>query len=250
MDTLLDPAGGNQAGSQSGDTGNTAGQQGDGGQAQREWMKDLPESLRSAKTLTKFTDQEWKANLAKSYVELEGKLGKSVAVPAQDAAQEDWDRFYEKVGRPKSADDYAIEKGTMPDEFVKAFKAMAHESGLTTQQANALFKKFSGTQQQQQQAALEQMTAKMKATDVLLRKEYGAQYDTKLADAKKAFGKLFDDSLKAELTNAGLANDSRFIKVLAELGGQLRDDAFIPGVGTIREKEDPLAWMDKKYGAR
>jgi hypothetical protein len=199
--------------------------------------------------LEKFTDQEWKANLAKSYVELEGQLGKRISVPAQDASREEWDKLYEKVGRPKSADEYAIEKGTMPDEFVKGFKQMAHEAGLNNQQANALFKKFAGTQQQQQQAAVEQMTAKMRDTDVLLRKEYGAQYDTKLADAKKAFGKLFDDSLKAEITNAGLANDPRFIKVLAELGGQLRDDAFIPGVGTIREKENPLAWMDKKYGS-
>lgn len=197
----------------------------------RDWMKDLPEPLKASKSLSKFTDQEWKANLAKSYVELEGKLGKSVVLPAQDASAEDWQKFYERVGRPKAADEYAIDRGSAPDEQVKAFKALAHEAGLTNAQANKMWKDLQKSSDAQRQAALEQYTARAKESDALLRKEYGALYDGKMADARKAYATVFDTDLQKEIAEAGLAANPRFIRVMAELGAQLKDDAFLRPAG-------------------
>lgn len=255
--SILDPGNGNNPGAGgSGETllGNAlpgSGQSGGGTTPetlpQREWMNDLPEPLKATKTLTKFAD---KAALAKSYVELESKHSKSVEIPGKDSGPEDWARFYDKVGRPKTADEYALDRGNAPDDVAKAFKQMAFESGLTAQQADTMFKGIMKRQSTEQQTAVEQYTARMKEADTLLRREYGPQYDSKIASAKKAFGAVFSDpELRSEVTQSGLANNPRFIKVLAELGTQISDDSFLQGGNASTESKDPLAaYFKKRFG--
>lgn len=210
-----------------------------------EWMKDLPESLQQSGTLAKFKSKE---ALAKSYIELEKKHGGSVAVPSRDASPEEWERFYDRVGRPKTADEYAIDRGKADDTFVKAFKQAAHEAGLTVSQAEKVFGTVTKVTESQRQAAVKQYTARMKEADALLRREYGPQYDARLSDAKKAYDTLFDETLRGEIAESGLANNPRFIKVLAALGPQIRGDSFLQGANGTKGPKDPLAWMDEKYG--
>lgn len=240
---LLDPPGGNPGGAGLGDPPAGGNPPASDPPVARDWMKDLPEPLRASKSLSKFTDQEWKANLAKSYVELESKLGKSVALPAQDASAEDWQKFYERVGRPKAADEYALDRGSAPDEQVKAFKALAHEAGLTNAQANKVWREMQKSSEAQRQAELERYTAQAKESDALLRKEYGALYDGKMGDARKAYGVLFDADLQKELAATGFAANPRFIKVMAEIGAQLKDDAFLRPAGDNGAK--PKTYYDE-----
>ncbi len=209
-------------------------------------MADLPEPLKAHKTLNKFAD---KAGLAQSYVELESKLGKSVSIPANDASREEWAKFYERVGRPKSADDYAIDRAGASDESVKAFKQWAFEANLTSAQADVLYKKYVGDQKASQQAAVEQITTRAKEADALLRRKHGAQYDTVIAQAKKAYTAIFDETLRAEITNAGLGANPRFIETLAAIGQQINGDNFLQGAGQEAKPKDPYAWMNEKYGS-
>lgn len=213
---------------------------------QREWMKGLPEPLQKSKSLTKFESIE---ALSKSYTELESELGKRVKIPSQDATPEDWARFYERVGRPKSPDEYAINRGKADDALVSAFKKTAHEAGLSDAQANSVFQAVSKVLESSRASQSEAYTARMKEADMLLRKEYGPQYDSKLQDARKAFEVLFDEQTRSDIAESGLANNPRFIKVLAELGPQIRGDSFLRSSGKEPAEKNPLAWMDKKYGS-
>lgn len=215
----------------------------------RPWMEKLSDpALKSSKSLSKFTSEE---ALAKSYIELEGKLGKSVSMPGQDASPEDWAKFYERVGRkiPKSADEYAIDRGKADDALVSSFKKSALEAGLSSDEAGKVFKGVLQYLDSSKAAQSESYTSRMKEADVLLRKEYGPQYESKLKDARSAFDMLFDDQTRADIAESGLANNPRFIKVLAELGPQLNGDYFLRASGKEAPKADPLAWMDKKYGS-
>jgi hypothetical protein len=212
----------------------------------KEWMKSLTGDLKTSKSLSKFGDTE---ALAKSYLEAESELGRRVRIPSQDASSEEWAKFYEKVGRPKSPDEYAIDRGRADDGLVKAFKKAAHEAGLSSTQADRIFKELNGFTQSSKQAEIEQYTARMKEADLLLRKEYGPQYDTRLADARKAYETLFDEDLRGDIAASGIASNPRFIKVLAALGPQIRGDSFLQGAGnTGTGTKNPLAWMDEKYG--
>ncbi len=254
MATILDSSGANQESNAGGDLlGNQVGSQGQAQvneQAQgpaKEWMKGLSEPFQKSKSLSKFDNVD---ALAKSYTELESELGKRVRIPSRDASPDDWAKYYERVGRPKSPDEYAIDRGKTDDSLVRSFKSAAHEAGLTVEQAEKVFGSVRGFTDSSQKLRMEQYTARMKEADATLRREYGPQYDSRISDAKKAYDLLFDEALRADIVEAGLANNPRFIKVLAELGPQIRGDSFLKAAGPAGDsKKDPLAWMDKKYGS-
>lgn len=216
--------------------------------ALREWMKGLSETLQKSRGLSKFDTVE---SLAKSYTELESEFGRRVRIPSQDASSEEWAKYFDRVGRPKTADDYAIDRGRTDDALVRQFKAKAYEAGLTVDQAEKVFGVLRDATEGGQKLQAERYTARMKEADAMLRKEYGPQYDGKVADARKAYDILFDTQTKADIAESGLASNPRFIKVLAELGPQIKGDSFLQAAGKGGDaRKDPLSWMDEKYGNR
>ena len=90
----------------------------------------MPEELKSHPSLQKFNSP---ADLFKSYVSLESMLGKNkVPIPDENAPQEEWDKFYEKLGRPKTPDEYEIKLDGVQanEEFLNNYKQWAHKAGL------------------------------------------------------------------------------------------------------------------------
>lgn len=95
--------------------------------------------------------KNWKSpdELVGSYRELEGRLGKSLVPPAPDAPPEEWDKVYDKLGRPKAPDEYQfkVPEGlpeTFPydDKSAAKFKTWAHANGLTPRQAQSLHDEY------------------------------------------------------------------------------------------------------------
>lgn len=82
----------------------------------------------------------------KSQRELEGKLAQSLVMPGEEATQEDWDKFYQKAGRPENAEGYTftIDRDNLPENFpydetaAANFKAKALEAGISQKQAALL----------------------------------------------------------------------------------------------------------------
>lgn len=71
----------------------------------------------------------------------ESLIGKSIQLPGADAKPEDWDKVYDRLGRPKDAAyEFKLPEG-LPETFAydgeraKAFKSVAHKAGLTQKQA-------------------------------------------------------------------------------------------------------------------
>lgn len=257
MPTLLDPDEGESRNDDADLLGNKKPEHDDGKAADegagkttpiKDWMKSLPESLQKSKSLSKFDGID---ALAKSYTELESELGKRIKVPSKDASAEEWSKYYERIGRPKSPDEYAIDRGKVDDTLVKALKSAAFEAGVPSDQMGKIFGAVKSFYESSQTLRMEQYTAKMKEADAVLRKEYGPLYDSKIAGAKKAYDILFDDDLKKDIVESGMANNPRFVRVLAELGPQISGDSFLHSAGKDGDtKKDPLAWMDKKYGGQ
>jgi len=76
-------------------------------------------------------------------------IGKRSAVPADDAPQEDWDKFYKSAGRPDEPTGYELPlefegapDGFSPESFSDTAKGMFHEAGLNKQQADKMWKLF------------------------------------------------------------------------------------------------------------
>lgn len=90
----------------------------------------------------------------KSYRELQTHASKGLQLPGENATADDWNAFYQKLGRPETADKYELKLNTeaVPQDFpydeksAIEFRNWAHEAGLTPKQAQVLHDKFVGYQ--------------------------------------------------------------------------------------------------------
>jgi len=154
---------------------------------QNDWRSDIPEDIRSHKSLETINDV---GSLAKSYVNAQSMIGADKVVkPGKFATSDDWNSFYDKVGRPAKAEDYQLEN-KLPEgqaenaDMVNWFKNTAHKVGLLPHQAQAMlneYNEFNGNQVSQTANVTEDQIA---AVEVDLKKEYGQAFDDRMAVGK------------------------------------------------------------------
>lgn len=186
----------------------------------------IPADLRSEKVWESVKDF---GGLAKQFVEGQKMIGSSVRVPKDDAPQAVWDSFYQKVGRPESADGYQFPLPELPDGqqwndgAVAAFKKAAHGLGFTPRQAQGVMAVYSemvrGAAREQARAGEAQIEG--------LRSEWGAAFDNNLAIAKSATRQLFGQKFIDMLNRTGLGNDPDMIRGMLRVGKDLMEDGVI-----------------------
>jgi len=99
----------------------------------QDWRTSLPEELRTEKSLEKYKSVP---EVAKAYVEASKLMGNAVHMPKADATQEEFDKFYARLGRPESPDKYELKRpenpagGQWDEGLEKEFRTAAHASGL------------------------------------------------------------------------------------------------------------------------
>lgn len=190
-----------------------------------EWMASLAEDLRQEKSLQSFKDIN---DLAKSFVSTKKMVGKDkVFIPDETATQEDWEEFYNRLGRPEK-EKYEVKFGEAQysDDFKNGFKEKAYEAGLLPKQAEGLFEFFNEQVQSANEVAQKQAQEELQQELQGLQKEWGAGYEKKIATAQKAFGMFADEDITNYLNETGLANDTKLIKLFAKIGESLNEDTF------------------------
>lgn len=89
-----------------------------------------------------------------SYRNLESEYSKSLRMPGENATADDWGAFYDKLGRPETADKYELklDADSVPENFpydeksAVEFRNWAHDAGLNPKQAQMLHDRFVGHQ--------------------------------------------------------------------------------------------------------
>ena len=190
------------------------------------WMAQLGNiEADKAEKLSKF---EKIGDLAKNYLELEGKLGNSLVKPGEGASAEEVDAFYRALGKPESADKYTIE-----GENTELFRKMAYENNLTDEQAKAIFQSLKEVGQnavEQQKAIFAKQAAE---TQKALQDEYGKDYSTKIEMLKRGVAAYGGEKVGVKLQQAGLLADPDVVKMFILLGEQ-SSEAGSPGNGKAK----------------
>lgn len=151
--------------------------------------------------------------------EMQKAFDKRVAIPGDDATEEDKQAFAEKMGWIPDADAYS--KGYERPEFAdetfgkdvldaqegEFFKIM-HEAKMPKAQATAAIDAYY-TMQEAQQEALEKHGAEVaKVSQAALKEEYGAEYDENMTLAKRFLDDMgAGDLLERQLTDGALVGD-------------------------------------------
>ena len=128
--------------------------------------------------------QEFVGDLVKGYANAQKMIGgEKVVLPIGKLdTEENWNTVFDKLGRPKDPDGYALERPTLPEGLAydenleKGFKQVCHANGILPKQANALYKLWNDLQshaftttaadkEKQATEAMESLRAELKTQD-------------------------------------------------------------------------------------
>jgi hypothetical protein len=201
------------------------------------WRDAVPEDYR--RVAEKFTSP---ADVVKSYAELERKLGRAVNLPGKDANEDEREAFYERLGRPPSANDYDID---LPDELAEAihadegaraqldsFLGHAHKAGLTNEQAQAAVEWYLanlGDTSLSQQQRMETNHATLEAD---LRREWGADYDSNIEYGRRALMAFGDPETLDRLED--VVGAPSVVRMMARIGRRMGEAGDVGRGGTSR----------------
>ena len=195
-----------------------------------------PEELRGEKTLDKFKDP---GSLAKSYIELEKKMGTAIHVPKDDAKPEEWESFYRKLGKPEKVEDYGITKpADMPpglswnDDLTKWFVSSAHAAGLNKVQVSKIINGWN----EMESAKAHAMTKEIGVQIEKLKESWGDQFTGRVELGVRGIEKLMpgEDGTKFKelMDSTGLGNHPLILKYAYAVGNMLKEDGYILGDGS------------------
>ena len=190
------------------------------------WMAQLrgehKDNVDFMKQLSKFKTLD---DLAKSYSELEKKLGTSVSIPGENSSAEEIKAFYQKLGVPEDASGYDL-----PQDG-QAYKDIAFNNNLTVAQAKNVFSSIAEIGKQALAQNAENLKAIGAQTQKELESEWGKDYQTNLELVKRGISDYGGSELSAKLKASGLIYDKQIVKMFAALG-KMNSEATVSTKGT------------------
>lgn len=186
-----------------------------------DWMAGLSEDLRGDATLAKYASLD---DFAKGHLETK-RLASSKAVPLPGDTDESRKAFAEAVrGQTVEAYDFGDVPDVLDSALVDGFRQFAFDTGLPPFMAKAAVDFYAG----QMAAQIEKANADSLADVEAFKKEFGPQYDQKLAAVSKMIEAFTGSPLEigeAELNRAdmklGSANLVKFMFALHDRIGDL-----------------------------
>lgn len=232
-----------------------------------DWRSALPEDIRSDPTLESIKDV---VSLAKGYVHAQRMLGGKLVMPGKDADEKAWSDFYEKLGKPRSPEDYGLEKlsetggySELNSEDLKRFSQVAHKAHLNTKQVSLLLSWYVDLARQARSDMEASVDQEYQEAVRALRREYGNAFDAKIQLATSVVNQIGGEPLMRALKETGASSNPEVVKALVKIGGMLGEGRFFGGGSTTQalspsEAQDRIrakrldgefhkAWVDPRH---
>jgi len=213
------------------------------------WKDSISEDFRNDPSIEKFTEID---ALAKSYINATKMIGQDkIVIPTKNSSQEAWDEAYAKLGRPESADKYALDAKSdvvpFDETAIKSFAEQSHKLGLNNKQAQGILEFYKNNMEgSAQQAKIDTETAQSQA-EQQLRQEWGRDFEGKVKQA----GALAKANINPEILDMTLSNGVRLgdhpeiIKGFAKIAGMMSEDKIVAteseNVNTVADIESEIS---------
>lgn len=168
-------------------------------------------------------------DLFNSYKNLEKTLGSRVKLPGEDSTPADVESFWNKLGKPSKADEYAIEFDSnlnLDDASKASFKEVFHKANMTQDQATFVMQVLNQGAQQSATQMNEASDRQMVETEVALKRDWGANVDMNKALAKRAISAVFGD-VAAESIIKQNGNNYDFVVGMKKIGSMLSEKGLL-----------------------
>ena len=202
-----------------------------GGDTPASWKSSISEEFRNDPNIEKFTEID---ALAKSYINATRMIGQDkVAVPNKNSTEDQWNEVYSKLGRPETADKYALniesEAVAMDEGAIKSFAEQSHKLGLNNTQAQGILEFYKNNMESNmQRATVDTETAQAQA-ETELRAEWGKDFDSNVSKASAlAKANMNPDILDLQMQDGTRIGDHpEIIKGFAKIAGMLSEDKLV-----------------------
>jgi hypothetical protein len=200
---------------------------------QASWKDGLSDDWKLNPSLTTINSIE---DMAKSYVNAQGLIGKKgVIIPGEGASEEDWNKFHTDMGRPQEADAYEAPQITdAPEGFevsqdeIQNMKKLAFEMGLSPKNASKMIQNYIDGEKNVFSTQQQQNNEKVESAKKALHDQFGDKYEHNLKVAKGVLQKFADHDVYEGITGDAMLGDNPYlIRLLAKLGNSLLDDQSI-----------------------
>lgn len=154
-----------------------------------DFLNSIPEDLRQHPSLSPIKDVE---NLARSYVNAQRLIGADKVPLPVNPTDEDLDNIYARLGRPENPDQYNIspDGNILTEERANEYASIAHQLRLTPDQASGVLEYYRSVVQNDTEAMSNANSQAIEESTVALQKEYGAEFDNKVASAQAVVDKF------------------------------------------------------------
>lgn len=172
----------------------------------------------------------WKdpADLAVGYKNLEKLLGaEKMPMPKGADDAEGWNRVYDALGRPKSAEDYKLPVPQGDDgTFAKVAAGKFHELGLTAKQAEGLAAWYNEQGNGRMTQMQQELAAKAESDMQSLKQEWGGAFDENVEYGRRAAREY---GLNAEKLSAleNALGTGEMLKLMATIGRAQGESEFV-----------------------
>jgi len=195
---------------------------GSGASENQDWRSSLTDELQNNPTIQNIKDLESAAN---TLIHQQKMIGSRVPIPK---TEEEWGELYTKLGRPATSENYSLDIPETHSQFfneeqVNQFKNVAHQIGLSNNQAKALMDFQVKTVDFQNQKRESEMALGKKNTEESLHKEWGYDYDNKVRAARRAMN-VYADNEMMELLDTEAGNHPAVVKLFARLGEDITEE--------------------------
>ena len=195
------------------------------------WKSSISEEFRNDPNIEKFTEID---ALAKSYINATRMIGQDkVAVPNKNSTEDQWNEVYSKLGRPETADKYALniesEAVAMDEGAIKSFAEQSHKLGLNNTQAQGILEFYKNNMESNmQRATVDTETAQAQA-ETELRAEWGKDFDSNVSKASAlAKANMNPEILDLQMQDGTRIGDHPEItKGFAKIAGMLSEDKLV-----------------------
>ena len=217
--------------------GGAAGDAGGSGAVERPaWLDSLPDAHKQNESFMAFKEPKAAWDEFDALIKAEGK---ALVIPGKDATPEQRAEFYQKLGRPDTADKYTITKPEgLPEgiayspEAEAAFKEFAFSQGLPDAQAKGIYDWYWGlVKDGQTKAEADQLKATEASINGLKDEWKGDAYKVNTELARRAWKEFNDKPEDAALLDkvvdgVRLGDHPAFLRKFAAVGKALGDDSL------------------------
>lgn len=198
---------------------------------QNDWLNNLSNDMKNHKSLVKFKNID---GLAKSYLELEKGLEKRIALPNDDANDEEWQKVYKKLGYTKDENYISDDKKTqllatnlVDEKTLKTYENLFHQAHLTKRQSEKILNQILENNKNINDSVIDEQRQAREANTAKFYETYNQNSTEKLNILKSTMAQYGS----SELVN--LIETSQYspvlIDLLLKLGEKTKSDSLVYG---------------------